>query len=87
MLPLLVALAGDYCCYQPPLFTSDQARLKAALANLNRVGAVVVAEHMESSLRVGGCRGAVVSVCLWGGGRGVCVGWWWAEHMEVAVGG
>ena len=32
---------------------TDDSRLKAAILNINRVGAVMVAEDMEASLRVG----------------------------------
>ena len=51
-------LAGDYCCYQEDQGLSDSARLDLALANLDRVGAVVVTEHMSESLQVGGGGGS-----------------------------
>ena len=52
-------VAGDYCCYQGSLFSSEMARLEAAFVNVNRLGAVVVAEHVSDSLqvRVDGGRG------------------------------
>ena len=45
-------LSGEYCCYQRNRHADDDARLETALANLDRVGAVIISEHMSESLQV-----------------------------------
>lgn len=48
---LVRRLAGDYCCYQTEAFTEEEARIQAALTNLQRVGVVIDADDMMSGLQ------------------------------------
>lgn len=49
---LVKRLAGDYCCYQPELFSEDEARMQAAFTNFLRVGVVIDTTDISSGLRV-----------------------------------
>ncbi|KAL4447485.1 hypothetical protein ABPG75_004704 [Micractinium tetrahymenae] len=48
---LVRRLAGDYCCYQSEAFAEEEARIQAALTNLQRIGVVIDAEDMMSGLQ------------------------------------
>ncbi|KAL4447441.1 hypothetical protein ABPG75_004660 [Micractinium tetrahymenae] len=48
---LVRRLAGDYCCYQSEAFAEEEARIQAALTNLQRIGVVIDADDMMSGLQ------------------------------------
>ena len=45
-------LAGDACCFHEPRFNSTEEMVLHAHENLDKIGAVMVTEHLKSSLEV-----------------------------------